>query len=80
MRYVTDPHFQAIFIAWAILAGLSVISYIAIGWEWFIPMIWPLIFVLYLTYIVLKWRRNKMRDIATQLAANTDGKPTSSRR
>jgi CHASE2 domain-containing sensor protein len=54
------PHKLAILVAWLIYAGVCLISYLALGWEfdWWGPMIWPTAFVLYVTWIILRWERN----------------------
>lgn len=74
MRKFFTPHKNAILIAWFIFGALCVIAHIALGPEWFIPMIWPFVFVIYVTWLIVRWERRISRttpgpDLSDQFLA-----------
>lgn len=79
MKFIKDPMHQALIIAWSIFLGLCGIAGYALAGDWWIPMIWPFLFVAYVTHIILKMKRER-DDYSSSEPANISGKPTSVRR
>ena len=69
----------AIIAAWAIFLGLCGIAGYTLGGDWWIPMLWPFLFVCVVTRIVLRMKRERDAYVSS-VPANTSGKPTTVRR
>ncbi len=64
------PHKTAICIALALLGAWCGIAVYTMGADWWIPSIWPIAFVAYVVFIILRWERNIFR---TEGAAGRSG-------
>jgi membrane associated rhomboid family serine protease len=88
MKFFQHPEHVAICIAWAVTAGVAVISYIAIGpEEWFLVMGMPVAIAGWITFSSLRnkkrriqWDIDNPQDDIELKAANISRKPTSERR
>lgn len=73
MWLFSTPHRRAIWIAWGLLAAFTLPMVIALGPDWWMPVVWPFAFVCYLTYIIVRWERRIFRKLLEDEAAEQAG-------
>lgn len=55
------PHKKALLIAWAIyLAFCGFVVYV-LGADWWVPAMWPTAFILYMSFLIIRWERRIFR-------------------
>lgn len=80
MRFLKTPEHQAIFIVWLFLTAWAGVAFVALGYDGWIPTIWPLLLALAITAKLLKNKRQRLAHDATGSAANISRKPSVRRR
>lgn len=65
IRFLRDPYYRAALIAWVLLSGWVGVAIYVLGHEWWTASFWPILFVLYVTRIIWKMRRERDALIAT---------------
>lgn len=82
MKFLKVPEHRALAIAWAALAGWAGVAFYATGLDGWMPVFWPAVIVVVMTFRILKTKRARLEWEAknpTFGAANISQKPTAVR-
>ena len=80
MWLFSTPHRRALWIVWIAFSAWTAVAIVALGRDWFIPVLWPAAFVRYLLFLIVRWERRIFRiardlPLEDQQVANSPNPP-----